>query len=371
MLDGASLCMQDTAIAVPFVPSAPSSNPQSQRAHSPPRSPAVQQSNTQQVLSTRPTDGQAVGSTPQAPWTGPQQADDSARPTCSQASTAADNTPVVAAPLGQQSVHSFAGDTGAEAGAAMSSHAHSSRQDTQGANGSPADDSCQWQQHADLPLASPEKQQPSSSAFAHTAAQQQAVAAAAETGAGNAVYAKRGISTALSISARGGTPTAQGFSPHSSPPAQGPTLLAQGVNSPASPPMPMANPPGQSLRSSEQAGHMSREAGSSHEQQGEGPSDAAEGMQASTSSASAEKAGVRLALAANSAACQPSTAAGEGASGTSGADNGKGAQSALQARAQGAKAEEGLIAAFMGTPAEAGSVTVLLLMGQSKHHFTQ
>lgn len=64
--------MQDSAVAVPFVPSTPNSNPQSQKA------PSTSTPLGQAAPSSRPTDGQAVGSTPLPSASPAQHADDSA-----------------------------------------------------------------------------------------------------------------------------------------------------------------------------------------------------------------------------------------------------------------------------------------------------
>ena len=115
--------LQDTAIAVPFVPSTPNSNPQSQRA------PSSIDPPVRRNQSTRPTDGQAVGSTPQQPPSSPQQADDSAHASTSQTSVHASisvaSASLAAAAVDTQSSISL---NTATTDAAMNSHMDSSRQ---------------------------------------------------------------------------------------------------------------------------------------------------------------------------------------------------------------------------------------------------
>lgn len=100
------------------MPSTPNSNPQSQR-----NPVAAQPSLGQAEPSTRPTDGQAVGSTPQQPPSNPLHADDSAHASTSHtnadASSSLRSVSVAAATIDTQSSHSLSTTT---ADAALDSH---------------------------------------------------------------------------------------------------------------------------------------------------------------------------------------------------------------------------------------------------------
>lgn len=353
--------LQDTAIAVPFVPSTPSSNPQSQRA------PSSIDSPVRHNQSTRPTDGQAVGSTPQQPPSNPQQADDSAHASTSQtsahASSSVASASLAAAAVGTQSSISL---NTATTDAAMNSHVGSSRQTMEsqqqslpgpqvdtGIDSSTGPNAAAAVQSPSCPDA-----QTSTAGMEHTGnenrvtpnadAQAQAAVVGSAHQTPSAGVGQPMIATALSISAKDvrlatamGSLTAQrvsmnpqGLSPASqegSPAAQGAGLPVQGATGAVQGSSPAATGTGIDADSQAVA--------------------SPDGAQQPHAAITSVKAGVAVCLT-STADSQAGTAAGDPSS----------AAADVSKPNEGQEQSEGLIPAFLGTAAEAGGAVQSLLL---------
>ena len=347
------------------MPSTPNSNPQSQR-----NPVAAQPSLGQAEPSTRPTDGQAVSSTPQQPPSNPLHADDSAHASTSHtdadASSSLRSASVAAATIDTQSCHSLNTIT---ADAALDSHVGSHVNSQAGSSTQGVIESQQQSLHGShVNTAAQQPQavsQRSTDAAMHSldqlnaqanragvedhshATDQSLIVQIATPQADSAADKQPMIDTALSISAKEaivtpqlGTPTAQGgasdpqgFTPSirgQTPPAQGSCSTSIGLNT-------------DGISSSAQA---SSSAASGHANSAQSQAvHSTNSMQESVAANASTKAGVKFCLTSNA---DNDASPGMGADPSAVSDAGK------LNEGQDCGRTEGLIPAFMGAAADAG-----------------